>query len=246
MNAQVLVVRSGVVPFSEASGLPIQVVEKSSHAIEPWISGADALDEPADLAIFTSRVAVRRLFDERDLLARFQGALARGRIAAVGQGTAEALRAQGISPDLVAAGSSDGILDRLPVRMSGTRVLLPRGADASEELAEGLSHRGARVARLVVYRKVPRPKDPEVDREVGAGAFAAFFTSSPSAALWLFNGLSPESMDRIRRIPAAVLGRFTQRYLESHGIERVEVAREATFAAAAEVLLRLAAGAEAS
>jgi uroporphyrinogen-III synthase len=74
----------------------------------------------------------------------------------------------------------------------------------------------------------------------------AFFPSSPSAALWLFNGLSPRSMDRIRKVPAAVLGRFTQRYLESHGIERVEVAREATFAAAAAVLVRLAVGGGAS
>ena len=130
--------------------------------------------------------------------------------------------------------------------MSGTRVVLPRGADASEDLAEELSRRGARVARLVVYRKVPRPPDREIDRDVAAGSLAAFFPSSPSAALWLFNGLSPRSMDRIRKIPAAVLGRVTQRYLESHGIERVEVASEATFAAAAEVLVRLAAGAGAS
>jgi uroporphyrinogen III methyltransferase/synthase len=242
----VLVVRSGIVPFSEGSGLPLDVVEKSSHAIEPSISGSEALDEPADLAIFTSQVAVRRLFEEADLLARFHGAMAGGRIAAVGQATADALRAQGVTPDLVAAGSSDTILHRLPARLSGTRVLLPRGADASEELAEELSRRGARVARLVVYRKIPRPRDAQVDRDVRAGAFAAFFPSSPSAALWLFNGLSPDSMERLRHVPAAVLGRFTQRYLESHGIERVEVAREATFAAAAEVLVRLAADARAS
>lgn len=240
MSRPVLVVRSGVVPFSEGKVPPLDLVEKSSHAIEPWVSGEDALEEPADLAIFTSQIAVRRLFEERDLLARFQGALAGGRIAAIGQATAEALRAHGMTPDLVAAGSSESILDRLPAHLAGTRVVLARGADASEDLAEELSRRGARIARLVVYRKVPRPADPELDREVGAGVFAAFFPSSPSAALWLFKGLSPESMARLRRTPAAVLGRFTQRYLEAHGIERVEVAREPSFAAAAEVLARLA------
>lgn len=246
MRPRVLVVRSGIVPFTEGAGLPLDVVEKSSHAIEPQVSGAEALDEPAELAIFTSQVAVRRLFEERDLLARFHGALAGGQIAAVGRATAEALRSHGVSPDIVASGSSDSILDRLPVYLSGTRVLLPRGADASEDLAEELSRRGAHVSRLVVYRKVPRSSDREIDRDVAAGAFAAFFPSSPSAALWLFNGLSPDAMRRLRGVPAAVLGRFTKRYLESHGIRRVEVAREATFGAAAEVLVRLAAGAGAS
>jgi uroporphyrinogen III methyltransferase/synthase len=206
------------------------------------VEGEAALDEPADLAVFTSQIAVRRLFENPELLARFQGSLAGGRIAAVGQVTAEALRSRGLAPDLVAAGSVATILDRLPARLSGTRVVLPRGSDASEELADELARRGAKVAPLVLYRKVPRPKDPEIERGVAAGEFAAFFPSSPSAALWLFSGLSPASMARLRRIPAAVLGRFTQRYLQAHGIERVEVAREANFASVAELLVRLAAG----
>lgn len=242
MSRSVLVVRSGVIPFSEGRQLPVEVVEKSSHRVEPVVQGEAALDEPADLAIFTSQIAVRRLFEEEALAAKFRAALAGGRVAAVGRATADALRINGVSPDLIAGGAAETILDRLPLHLSGTRVVLPRGSDASEELADELARRGAHVAPLVLYRKVPRAADPEIERGVEAGAFAAFFPSSPSAALWLFSGLSPRAMDRLRRIPAAVLGRFTQRYLEAHGIQRVEVAREASFAAAAELLVRLAGG----
>jgi uroporphyrinogen III methyltransferase/synthase len=242
MSRGVLVVRSGVIPFSEGRDLPVEVVEKSSHHVEPVLEGQDALDESADLAIFTSQIAVRRLFEENTLAAKFRTALGRGRVAAVGRATAEALRASGVSPDLVAGGAAEAILDRLPLHLSGSRVILPRGSDANDELPDELARRGAHVAPLVLYRKVPRPADPEIEQGVERGAFAAFFPSSPSAALWLFSGLSPGGMNRLRRIPAAVLGRFTQRYLEAHGIDRVEVAREATFAAAAELLVRLAGG----
>ena len=41
--------------------------------------------------------------------------------------------------------------------------------------------------------------------------------------------------------PAVVLGRFTRRFLEAHRVERIEVAAEQRFAAALEILERLAA-----
>ena len=241
MTLRALVVRSGAIPFSaESRSLSFEVLEKSSHAIETRVSGGEALDEPADLAIFTSQIAARRLAEEPGLLERFRRALSGGRVGAVGEVTAESLRAIGLPPDIVGAGSSDSFLKRLPATLSGRRVLLPSGADAAEDLAQELSRRGARVARLVLYRKVLRPSDPEVERVLLAGSFFAFFPTSPSAALWLFGGLSAAGMERLRRIPAAVLGRFTRRYLGAHGIERVVVAREATFGAAAEALERLA------
>lgn len=242
MRPRVLVVRSGVTPFSTGrEGLSVEIVEKPSHDVEPLVSGEEALDAPADLAIFTSQIAVRRLFEERSVLTRFQGALAGGQIASVGPATAEALKSHGLQPHLVAGGSSASILDQIPRRLHGSRVILPRGEDAARELPDELERRGAKAFPLVLYRKMPRPCDPTIEEGLRGAAFAAFFPTSPSAALWLFKGLSCEAMDHLRRIPAAVLGRFTRRYLGAHGIERVEVAHEPTFAAAAEVLERLAA-----
>src|ERR1700726_2899783 len=92
VSVRALVVRSGENPFPFAPGpLPVEIVEKVSHSIEPLQEGVEQLDSPADLAIFTSQVAVRRLSEEPGLLDRFRKAISGGRIAAVGAATAAAL-----------------------------------------------------------------------------------------------------------------------------------------------------------
>ena len=112
--------------------------------------------------------------------------------------TAEALREHGLPPRITAAGSAEALLEKLPRNLAGWRVVFPCGDDAAEELPAELRARGARVERLVVYRKIPRPHDPELDREILEEPFAAFCTTSPSAARWLFEGLSPEAAARLR------------------------------------------------
>ena len=92
----------------------------------------------------------------------------------------------------------------------------------------------------MVYRKVARPHDGELAREILARPFGAFCTTSPSAARWLFEGLPPDAADRLRRTPAVVLGRFTRRFLESHGVEHIATTEEQRFAAAVRLLEELA------
>lgn len=246
MTPRALVVRSGANPHPFASGpLRVEIVERVSHSVEPFVSGGEALGPTAQLAIFTSQIAVRRLFEEKALLDRFREAISGGRVAAVGQATAEALRAGRIEPSIVAAGSGQSVLDRLPSRLEGWRILLPRGEDATEELPEALIRRGASVARVVLYRKIPRPPDPELEKEMLERPFAAFCTTSPAAARWLFGAVGEQALGRLRDTPAVVLGRFTGRFLAAHGITRIQVAREATFVEAASLLEALAvAGAE--
>lgn len=226
-------------PFA-AEPLALDIVEKISHTIVPLARGEEALHQPVDLVVFTSQIAVRRLFEEPRLLEPFRAAMTQGQIAAVGPATADALARKGMPPAIVARGSAEAVLEKLPERLEGKRVLLPRGEDASEELREGLIHRGAHVAPLVLYRKVPRPRDPDIEREIVERPFAAFCTTSPAAARWLFTGLEENALERLRRTPAVVLGRFTARFLASHGTVRVEVAPEATFSAAARLLAELA------
>jgi uroporphyrinogen-III synthase len=243
MSARVLVVRSGenALPFApEMEGL--EIVEKLSHQIVPLDPPLDAFDEAADLAVFTSQIAVRRVTEEPALRGRFAVAIRRGQIAAVGPATAEALAEAGFPPAIVAQGSAENVLEQIPGRLEGLRVLLPRGEDASEELREGLIHRGARVAPVVLYRKVPRPADLEIGREIVERPFAAFCATSPAAARWLLEGLPAAALARLKKTPAVVLGRFTARFLDSHGVERIEISPEATFGAAAELLAALARG----
>ena len=243
MSVRALVVRSGENPFPFAPGpLSVEIVEKVSHSIEPLREGVEQLDSAADLAIFTSQVAVRRLSEEPGLLDRFRKAISRGRIAAVGAATAAALGKEGLAVAIVAAGSSEGVLADLPHDLEGQRVLLPRGQDASEELPAGLAHRGAHVLPIVLYRKVLRPRDDNLDSEIVESPFAAFCATSPAAACWLFEGIGAAPLARLRAIPAVTLGRFTARFLASHGIIRVEIAPEANFTSAAQLLVAVATG----
>jgi uroporphyrinogen-III synthase len=114
-----------------------------------------------DWVLLTSRNAVDALF------ARLEGGLPR--VAAVGQGTAEALRQRGVEPDLVARVSTqEGLAAELP-RPAG-RVLFPAAEGAREVLVQELG------AELVpVYRTVElRPEAlPAGDIVVLASASAA-------------------------------------------------------------------------
>jgi uroporphyrinogen-III synthase len=236
-----LVVRSGANPFVSFAPSPlIEIVEKSSHSIEPVEPDNSLLEIPADFAIFTSQVAVERLFSDERRASLFRAATAGGVVVAVGPVTGEALAARQVAVNFVAAGSGESVAERLPRDLSGRRVLLPCGEDASPELPERLRSRGARVARMVLYRKVARPRDVGLEHEILEKPFAAFCTTSPSAARWLFEGLGDPATRRLQATPAVVLGRFTRRFLESHGVARIEVTEEARFAEAVALLETLA------
>jgi uroporphyrinogen-III synthase len=236
-----LAVRSGANPFvSLAQSSRIEILEKTSHSIERLDPDDAVLDAPAHFAIFTSQVAVETLFADPRRAALFRSATAGGRVVAVGAATREALSEQGIAVDIVAEGSGASVLERLPGNLEGKRFLLPCGEDATPELPERLNSRSARVARLVLYRKVPRPRDPGLEREILENPFAAFCATSPSAARWLFGGLGEAATRRLQQTPAVVLGRFTRRFLESHGVSRIEVTEEARFSEAVALLEALA------
>lgn len=235
-----LVVRSGANPFvSFGTGEEVEIVERVSHTIEPVEPPASAFSAPADLTILTSQVTVERVLGDA-LGPAFRRAAAGGRTVAVGTATESALRARGLPPQIVAKGFGESILEALPRDLEGRHVLFPCAEDASLEVPEGLRARGATVSRIVVYRKVANPADPALEREILEQPFAAFCTTSPSAARWLFAGLGSGAAERLRRTPAVALGPFTRRYLESRGVEHIEVAGEARFAAAARLLETLA------
>jgi uroporphyrinogen-III synthase len=237
----VLVVRSGANPFARLATVSgIEVVERASHSIQPLDVPLSTFDRPADLAIFTSQVTVERLLSDERLAPRLRGAVKGGRVVAVGRATEEALRRHGLPADILANGSGESILDRLPADLGGSHVLLPRAGDAAPDLPEALARRGADVTRVAVYRKVPAPPDEDLALQIVDHPFRAFCVTSPSAAAWLFAGLSHQAAQRLRDTPAVVLGRYTRRYLESHGIARISVAEEPRFDAAARILERLA------
>src|SRR5262249_37663011 len=150
-SPRALVVRSGANPFIQlAPSERLEIVEKVSHTIAPMQPPGVMIESGAKYVVFTSQVSVERAFGDPSLGPLFRKIAEGARAVAVGAATAQALASQGVTADVVAGGSSESILERLPARLDGQRILLPCGEDAPLELQEKLRSRGARVARLVL------------------------------------------------------------------------------------------------
>ncbi|HEV2036136.1 MAG TPA: uroporphyrinogen-III synthase [Candidatus Dormibacteraeota bacterium] len=86
------------------------------------------------------------------------GEVAEGaRWAAVGQATAQALRARGVEPALVPTSANGLALANALPDVGGKRVLLVRGAAAAADLPTRLRERGAAVEELAVYATIEGP-----------------------------------------------------------------------------------------
>ncbi|MBA3329954.1 MAG: uroporphyrinogen-III synthase [Actinobacteria bacterium] len=123
-------------------------------------------DEPVEVAGY-DWVVVTSPNGARELLRRRHGRLPR--VAAIGPGTAAALTAAGVEPDLVPAVSTqEGLLAELP-RPAG-RVLFAGAEDARPVLAQALAADVVPLYRTVVLRP---PEPPAGDLVVLASASAA-------------------------------------------------------------------------
>jgi uroporphyrinogen-III synthase len=161
--------------------LGAEVVELPAITVEAIDVTLPPLDDYAYL-VFTSVNGVTGFF-ERGLepLALDARSLARLRIAVIGPGTEDALRARGIRADLVPQRAvAESLLDAFPEPVArGERVLVARAERGRDVLPDGLSARGYAVDVLPVYRTVPAPSDPEKLARVRAGDVDAIaFTSS--------------------------------------------------------------------
>jgi uroporphyrinogen-III synthase len=234
-----LVVRSGARPVAAGSPPPgLEIEEFASHAIEA--APPPAPPSECDLAVFTSQTAVELGLAGRGTEGLRRAVAAAARIAAVGPATATALRAQGFAVDVVGAGSARDLIESLGSDLSGARVILPVGDDASRSFPAELERRGARVTRLVVYVKRALAPDPELAERIAARRYASFFPTSPAAVRWLFRGSNQAAQDILRETAAVALGPSTRAALLRRGVGRVSVAPEARFSAALRLLAALA------
>lgn len=179
----------------QASELSIALADAGAVAIEvptiglaPPSDGGTALD--AALArldayawvVFTSPNAVDPVF-ERVRDARAFGA---ARVAAIGPGTARALRARGIEADLVPERFvAEALADAFPPAGSaGARALLPRAAVARDVVPAALEAKGYAVDVVEAYRTIRPEVSAALAEDVGR-ADAVTFTSSSTVTGWL-------------------------------------------------------------
>ena len=183
------------------------VVEAPAIRIRPLPA---ELPDPQDydLLCVTSPNGAERLFDHL----RDARALAGVTVAAIGPGTARALRGRGVEPDVVPERAvAEGLVDALagfPVR----RALVVRAAEGREVLPDALRSRGAEVDVVALYETVAEPLDPAA-REAARRADWILFTSASSVRFFAAAGGSLEG-PRL-----ASIGPATSDALREHGTE---------------------------
>jgi uroporphyrinogen III methyltransferase/synthase len=189
-------------------GLGARVVEAPAIRIEPVDARLPDL-AGFDLLCVTSPNGARRLLE----IARDARALAGPAIAAIGPGTAEALRAGGIEADIVPLRAiAESLVEELAERAL-TRVLIARAEQARDVLPDALRERGIDVEILALYRTVPEPLDGAA-RAAALDADYVTFTSASSVRFFFEAAGAPAAGQRIVSI-----GPVTSTALREHGLE---------------------------
>jgi uroporphyrinogen III methyltransferase / synthase len=194
--------------------LGAEVVETPAIRIEPLpVKLPDAGGHA--LICFTSPNGVRLYFaalrgDARDL--------AGARIAAIGPGTAAALREHGIEADVVPERFvAEGLLEALADEpLAGKRVLIARAAEARDVLPDGLRERGAQVDVVALYETVPEPLDDTRRAALRRASYVTFTSSSTVRFLLDAVGAERDSLGSAR---LASIGPVTSATLREHGLE---------------------------
>ena len=187
----VVVTRSG----TRAGGLVDALERAGAETLElPLTRQVDAADGGAALRATASGVGDYRwvVFTSVNAVDRFVAELRDARafgpasIAAVGGATADALRAEGIEPDLVPAEhSARGLVEVFPPADAegSARVLFPCADIAPDTIDRGLDQLGWDVQRVEAYRTVPAaaPEPAILVRVARADALVLTATSSVHA-----------------------------------------------------------------
>jgi len=187
--------------------LGARVVEAPAIRIEPLEAMLPDLSG-YDLLCVTSPNGARRLLeccrDARDL---------RGpAIAAIGPGTADALRAGGIEPDVVPPRAvAEALVETLADRPL-SRVLIARAEQARDVLPDALRARGAEVEILALYRTVAEPLEDEA-RAAALSADYVTFTSASAVRFFVEAAGRPEGPRLVS------IGPITSDALREHGLE---------------------------
>jgi uroporphyrinogen III methyltransferase/synthase len=133
-------------------------------------------------------------------------------VAAIGPGTARALRERGVEPDVVPERAvAEGLvaaLQDVPV----TRALIARAKEGRDVLPDALRERGAEVDLLALYETVAEPL-PEATRQAAAAADYLTFTSASSVRFYAQAG------GELQGPRIASIGPATSAALREHGAE---------------------------
>ena len=169
---------------AQASGLASRLRALGAEVVEAPAIRISPLDGPLpdlrsyDLVCLTSPNGVRLLLERMASAGIDARALSGARIAAIGPGTASALREQGLIADVVperfvAEGLVEALAD-VPV----ARALVARAAEARDVLPDALRERGAEVDVVALYETVAEPLSDAQLQALGTADYVTFTSSS--------------------------------------------------------------------
>lgn len=205
---------------AQASGLAARLRALGARVIEAPAIRIVALDGPPppvedyDLVCLTSPNGVRLLFERLAAAGRDARALAGARVAAIGPGTAAALRAHGVIADVVPAQFvAEGLVEAL-ADVPVIRALVARAAQARDVLPDALRDRGAEVDVLALYETVAEPLS---ESQLAAVAEADYVTFTSSSTVRFFLQAAGGRLRPATRL--ASIGPVTTMALRERGLE---------------------------
>jgi len=189
--------------------------------------------------VFTSRNGVDACCDRMRALRHPPEELRVARLAAIGPGTAAALRAAGLGVDLAPTEfRAEALVAAFAaVDLRDVRVLLPRAAAARDVLPDGLRSRGAIVDVVAAYRtEVERAHAPEARRRLLQGSVDAVTFTSSSTVRSFVELLGPDAGRLLRGALVACIGPVTAATARELGLHVGLVAEHYTIPGLVEAL----------
>jgi len=167
------------------SALGADVVELPAIRIEPRLDSpevAGAVDEIHTYALvcLTSPNGVGLFFEALRAAGRDARALSNATVAAIGPGTARALRDHGVIADVVPERSiAEALVEALAeFDVNARPVLVARAADARDVLPDALRDRGGEVDVVTLYETVAEDPDPAAVEAAQQADYVTFTSSS--------------------------------------------------------------------
>jgi uroporphyrinogen-III synthase len=189
------------------------------HAVRGLADGAFAW------VVFTSRAAVEAVFDR---LGPSTGRTLPVRVAAIGAGTAEALRRRAVDPEVVPPTFTTAALGRALPKGSGN-VLLPRADIAPDALDETVAAKGWTPIRVDAYQTRPaRSLPPGTRRALERGRVDVITFTSASTVEGFLSAADGVLVSSKVFPPAVCIGPVTAAAARKAGLPVAGVARPHT------------------
>jgi uroporphyrinogen III methyltransferase/synthase len=216
---------------SRLRALGAEVVEAPAIRISPLDGSLPDLRR-YDLVCLTSPNGVRLLFERMASAGVDARALSGARVAAIGPGTAAALRERGVLADVVperfvAEGLIEALVD-VPVK----RALVARAAEARDVLPDALRARGAEVDVVPLYETVAESLSDEQLQAVASADYVTF--TSSSTVRFMFEAIDGRVQLRARLVS---IGPVTTEALRERGLDPDVVAKRHDIDGLVEALL---------